>query len=197
MAGKSRQSANLVSDNNIFVDIINDRVGIGSTIPTQKFEVSGNGKFNGNLTANYYYGDGSNLTGIGIRLDYDNNLVGTGVSIINFKGTGISTVTVSSGIATVNIQGGAGGGISGISIQDEGTLVGTAVTILNIVGARISAASSVGIATISLEIDTFPIGDYGDLSQTTDAFGVPLYSSFDCLLQPSGSVASYDLEVLT
>lgn len=39
--GKSRQSANLVSDNNIFVDISNDRVGIGSTIPKTKLDIVG------------------------------------------------------------------------------------------------------------------------------------------------------------
>jgi len=197
MAGKNRQSANLVSDNNIFVDIINDRVGIGTTTPTTKLHVKGSGTFNGNVTANYYYGDGSNLTGIDVGIQYDSNNVGTGASILNFKGTGISTVTVSAGIATINIEGGAGGGISGINIQDEGVLVGTAVTILNIVGAQISAASTLGIATISLLIDTFPTGDYGNLNQTTDAFGIPLIPSFDCLTQPAGSIASYDFEVLT
>lgn len=38
--GKSRQSANLVSDNNIFVDIVNDRVGIGTTNPVGQLQVS-------------------------------------------------------------------------------------------------------------------------------------------------------------
>lgn len=195
MAGKNRQSANLVSDNNIFVDILTDRVGIGTTTPTQKLEVNGNGKFNGDVTAQYYYGDGSNLSGIDVGIQYYDTNVGAGASILNFEGTGISTISVSSGIATITIEGGAGG-ISGINVQDEGTLVGTAVTILNFVGVRISAASTTGIATVSLEIDTFPVGDYGDLTQTSDAFGIPLYGSFDCLLQPSGSVASYDFSVL-
>ena len=38
---RSRITGDLVSQNNIFVDIANDRVGIGSTIPTQKLEVMG------------------------------------------------------------------------------------------------------------------------------------------------------------
>jgi len=38
---RSRQSANLVSDNNIFVDIDNNRVGIGTTNPVSKLDVSG------------------------------------------------------------------------------------------------------------------------------------------------------------
>jgi trimeric autotransporter adhesin len=39
--GKTRQSADLVSDNNIFVDIINDRVGMGKTNPSTKLDVNG------------------------------------------------------------------------------------------------------------------------------------------------------------
>jgi hypothetical protein len=50
--GKTRQSANLVSDNNIFIDINNDRVGIGSTIPTYKLDVVGDINFTGSLYQN-------------------------------------------------------------------------------------------------------------------------------------------------
>ena len=39
---RSRKTADLASHGNIFVDIVNDRVGIGSTIPTHKIDVSGN-----------------------------------------------------------------------------------------------------------------------------------------------------------
>lgn len=42
MPNKTRESANLVSDNNIYIDIVNDRVGIGTTIPSTKLSVSGN-----------------------------------------------------------------------------------------------------------------------------------------------------------
>jgi len=41
MGNKTRYTANLVSDNNLFVDITNDRVGIGSTQPTAKLDVDG------------------------------------------------------------------------------------------------------------------------------------------------------------
>ena len=37
--GKTRQSADLVSVNNIFVDIVNDNVGVGTTLPRFKLEV--------------------------------------------------------------------------------------------------------------------------------------------------------------
>jgi len=39
--GKTRRTCDLVSDNNIFVDITNDRVGIGTDNPTKKLEVAG------------------------------------------------------------------------------------------------------------------------------------------------------------
>ena len=45
--GRTRESANLVSDKNIFVDIANDLVGIGTTAPTATLEVSGNLKVSG------------------------------------------------------------------------------------------------------------------------------------------------------
>lgn len=56
--GKSRQSANIVSDNNIFVDIVNDRVGIGSTLPTADLDVVGI------VSATSFSGDGSNLSNL-------------------------------------------------------------------------------------------------------------------------------------
>jgi hypothetical protein len=50
--GKTRDSANLVSDNNIVVDIVNDRVGIGSRIPAFDLDVSGDINFTGTLNQN-------------------------------------------------------------------------------------------------------------------------------------------------
>lgn len=39
--GKTRDTANLISDGNLSVDITNDRVGIGSTVPQYKLDVDG------------------------------------------------------------------------------------------------------------------------------------------------------------
>ena len=62
--GKSRDTANLVSDINIFSDVTNDRVGIGSTAPTSKFDVQGNVRVVGIVTATSFVGSGANLTGL-------------------------------------------------------------------------------------------------------------------------------------
>jgi hypothetical protein len=63
-----------------------------------------------------YYGDGSKLTNIlsGVGVATAGGTVGTGATILDFRGAGISTVTVSAGIATINITGGGGGGSIGI-----------------------------------------------------------------------------------
>lgn len=108
--GKSRQSANLVSDNNIFVDIVNDRVGIGTTTPQYDLDVVGSLGVSGVVTASAYYGDGRYLQNIvsGVGISTVGGLVGTGATVLNFRGAGISTVTVSAGIATINITGGGG-----------------------------------------------------------------------------------------
>ncbi len=73
-----------------------------------------------------YYGDGSKLTNIlsGVGIRTSGGLVGTGATILDFRGAGISTVTVSSGIATINITGGTGGATIGIGSTPGDAFVG-------------------------------------------------------------------------
>ena len=63
----------------------------------------------GIVTAFKYYGDGSSLTNVsnGVGINTAGGLVGAGATILDFRGSGISTVTVSAGIATINISGGS------------------------------------------------------------------------------------------
>ena len=56
--GKNRQKANLTSNLLITTDIVNDRIGIGTTTPSTSLSVVGI------VSATSFYGDGSNLSGI-------------------------------------------------------------------------------------------------------------------------------------
>ena len=62
-----------------------------------------------------YYGDGSNLSGVKIGVQTSGNAVGYGVTLIDFRGPGVSTgfYDTASGIATVFFQGGGGSGGAG------------------------------------------------------------------------------------
>jgi hypothetical protein len=50
--GKTRESANLTSSNNIFSDITNSRVGIAITNPSERLHVSGNILATGDINSN-------------------------------------------------------------------------------------------------------------------------------------------------
>jgi len=170
--------------------------------------VNGDANITGIISATAYYGSGINLTDLidtiniskieGLEIKDEGSIVGSGATFVtlDFRGPGVVATGIGS-TALITISGSGGGGE--IFIQEEGVQVGAAVTTINIVGPRITAVnSSVGIATISVDIDYFPTGDYGDLTgTTTDAFGVPLSYAFDCLIQPPYSLTTVDLQVLT
>jgi hypothetical protein len=67
-----------------------------------------------------YYGDGQYLQNVisytGIGINSEGVSVGTGVTVIDFRGAGISTITVDSGIGTIFVQGGGSGTVSISSI---------------------------------------------------------------------------------
>ena len=50
MANRTRDTANLVSANNLYVDISTDKVGIGTTTPTAKLHVVGSAIISGITT---------------------------------------------------------------------------------------------------------------------------------------------------
>jgi hypothetical protein len=70
MANRTRDTANLVSTNNLYVDISTDKVGIGTTTPTSKLTVIGDVRLSGvstigNLTITPV-GTGATVGGIGV-----------------------------------------------------------------------------------------------------------------------------------
>jgi hypothetical protein len=88
--------------------IISSIASVGSGITLTS---SGDARYAGIITAYKFVGDGSELTGTisGVGIKSDGVTIGTGVTFIDFTGPGVSTVTVSAGIATINFEGGGGG----------------------------------------------------------------------------------------
>jgi hypothetical protein len=64
MANRTRDTANLVSANNLYVDISTDKVGIGTTTPTSKLTVVGDVLVSGILTASRIVGTSLSISGI-------------------------------------------------------------------------------------------------------------------------------------
>jgi len=91
--GKTRDSANLVSDNNIKVDIDNDRVGIGTSTPAYDLDVVGDVNFSGTL-----YQNGSEFTVSSVPY-----ATTSGVSTVSEGLTGSPDITVGS-ITTSNVD---------------------------------------------------------------------------------------------
>jgi len=124
MGNKTRHTANLVSDNNLFVDIANDRVGIGSTQPTAKLNVAGI------VSATSFRGDGSQLTGISVdstSLVDSNSTTRVQANAAGAVVTGILTATKLfgdasnvTGIVTTNL------GKANVTISDNPPGIGTA-----------------------------------------------------------------------
>jgi hypothetical protein len=130
MSDKTRQTGDLVSDNNIFVDIVNDRVGIGTNVTPAKLTVNGDINLTaGIITATSgvvtYYGDVSNLTGVaaesadsfqfntGITSRTSASLTGIGSTILTLPSTSgkqyiihsIHASNVATGNTEVNVVG--------------------------------------------------------------------------------------------
>tara|TARA_R100001463_G_scaffold91796_1_gene146503 strand:- start:717 stop:1151 length:435 start_codon:yes stop_codon:yes gene_type:complete len=95
--------ANLADSTILSVDAATDRVGIGSTQPTEKLEVVGV------VSATSFFGDGSGLTGVAST---DNIITGTAATFtgsVNISGaanfSGITTVGILTAYTSVNVTG--------------------------------------------------------------------------------------------
>jgi hypothetical protein len=83
------------------------RIGSGVTITSGGINAIGLA-----ITATSFYGSGTNLTGVDrLGISTAGGYVGSGVTLLNFLGSGIGSIFINStvGIATINIQGSGGG----------------------------------------------------------------------------------------
>ena len=132
--GKTRESGDLVSDNLFSTDISNDRVGLGSTQPSAKLDVSGI------VTATSYFGSGIGLTATVDAPDatYGSESALLQITVTDGRITDVNTHTLTSGVSN----------IAEVIVLDNDVSVGTAGTIN--FGSNLSATPvSEGITTVS------------------------------------------------
>jgi hypothetical protein len=178
MADKTRIIGNLVSDNNLFVNITTDNIGIGTTNPTSKLTVNGNGLFTGIVTASTFYG---NFIGVASTAIYSSisgiatyaNSSGIATYAVN---SGIATYATSSGIATYASSSGIAtyATSSGVSTVSQGL---TDTPSISISSLNVSGVSTLGVIQISSGIITSVSGVvtyYGDGSQLTGVSGTKI-----------------------
>ena len=93
------------------------------------------------------------------------------------------------------------GGIGGIGIGTTSQpYAGVGVTAIIFTGPQVtSLVVDDNVATVNFNGKAFPLGDYGDLINIRDAFGVFVGpgESYDCLTEPEGSLIKIDLGKLT
>ena len=89
-------------------------VGIGSTLPSSKLDVGGDGKFTGVVTATSFKGDGSQLTGID-------------ASALSFGGS-VKVQANASGAVVTGIITGDGSGLTGLPSGSEFNFGSTGIT---------------------------------------------------------------------
>jgi len=66
----------------------------------------------GVITATSLSVGGRTVSSLGVGINTSGGNVGYGATLLDFRGAGISTITVAAGIATINITGGSSGGAS-------------------------------------------------------------------------------------
>ena len=132
--------------------------------------------------------DGSQLQGLppsGVGIKTAGGNVGFGVTFLDFRGAGISTITApSAGISTINITGGGGGGGGGITT--EALVSSGIVTTLNLTAAQDHKLSVTGIVTVTCSGGTE--GESHTVRIINSASATVGFSTY--FLFPSGSTPS-------
>ena len=175
-----------LGDQNVFtIDGDNTRVGIGSTQPTVKLDVTGDGNVSGTLTATSFSGDGTGLTGVAST---DNIITGTAATFTN-------DVNIS-GITTVGVLTATQINVTGVTTGVTATFTGD-VSVRNLTGVAatftgvltyedVTNVDSLGIVTARSGVEfgasgvggTFSATGFGSLEGGLNVAGVVTATSF-------------------
>ena len=142
---KARDLSRLISDVNFTIDSTNNRVGVGSTIPSSKLAVAGI------ISATSFVGDGSGLVGVANTATIlSDSITVAGITTVDASGvnvTGVVTSTTFSGALTGNVTGNATG-LSGTPDITVGTVDATTVSVAGTITYNdVTNVDSVGVVT--------------------------------------------------
>jgi len=184
-------------------------VGIGTTNPTSKLTVTGDGTFTGVVTAATFIGDGSGLTGVvgsgsGVIVRDSGTLVGT-AGTIDF-GDNLTVSAISAGVVTVTASSGSGSsqfvttaaGIHTLSNVGIGTTNPTSAltvtgngTFTGVVTATTFIGALTGTATTAAGLSGTPNITVGTISATSlNASGVVTATTFIGALTGTATTAT-------
>jgi hypothetical protein len=146
----TQTSGDLIVDGSVTVE-----GGVTATDGTFSGDVTAtDGTFSGDVTANQYFGDGSTLTGVGVGIQSGGDVVGTGITTLNFIGVG-NTFKVDGNTIDISITGGGGGAIG---LQSGGEPVAFGITDVNIaIGSTTSRRITGSGTTATIDVD---LGEY-------------------------------------
>jgi hypothetical protein len=158
--------------------------GVFGGSPNFTFDGS-NVNVTGVVTATAFYGSGANLTDIvsGVGISTEGGLVGTGATVLNFRGAGISTVTVASGIGTIFIKGG------GFSVTNDTSTNSTyyPVFVDSTTGTPIQTSVSNTKLTFNPSTGTLSATQFTSLSDATKKTNIrPIENSIELTKQLEG-----------
>jgi hypothetical protein len=216
--GKTRQTGNIVSSNQITVDTTNQRVGIGTTNPTAALHVFGNSIYTGIITAQSFSGTATTAITAGYATTAGIATYATNAGVSTYAtyatNAGIATYATSAGLSTYATNAGIATYATNAGIATDATKLQTPRTFEitgDIVGSPISfdGTGNVSIAATiqpnSVGLGTDTTGDYVQsitgtsnqisVSITSGESTTPILSLPSNLVIPQDATVTRDLQV--